>query len=267
MLKYFITIFFIKQQYKIKGAVMEFDEGYEFGLGLFETILVKDNFPILLDMHLERLNKSLEFFEICKSVSKNQVLKYIDDKKSQKDFKNIVLKIIVSEKNIIFKTRTNNYNKEKYENGFYLKLSDIKRNNTSPFVYHKTLNYGECIKEKRRALKNNIDDYLFLNYENNICECSTCNIFLVKENKIYTPNIECGILNGVIREFLIKNYEIIEKNISFEEIRTFDECFVTNSIMGIMPVNKVENVEFKNRNILNIIKKEYEDKCFTHIVK
>ena len=41
---------------------------------------------------------------------------------------------------------------------------------------------------------------------------------------------------------------MVEKRIRPEEVKTFEECFVTNSLLGIMPVSALEDVKFQSRN-------------------
>lgn len=48
----------------------------------------------------------------------------------------------------VFSMRDNPYTPDIYERGFAMDISNVRRNETSPFVYHKTMNYGDCILEK-----------------------------------------------------------------------------------------------------------------------
>ena len=47
---------------------MEFDEGYAFGIGAFETIAVYNGRPVFLEAHLERIKKTLNFLGIDKTI-------------------------------------------------------------------------------------------------------------------------------------------------------------------------------------------------------
>lgn len=58
------------------------------------------------------------------------------------------LKIILTKENVIFSDRKSPYTSAHYENGFTSAISSIRRNETSPFTFHKTLNYGDNILEK-----------------------------------------------------------------------------------------------------------------------
>lgn len=235
---------------------MIFDDGYQFGIGAFETIAVYREEPVFIKEHLERLNKTLIFLGIERIITEDDLKQHL--KSDQGDY--YALKIMVSQKNLIVTKRAIAYDKSHYQKGFDLEYSDIQRNNTSPFVFHKTLNYGECIMEKRRALAMKIDEMIFLNFNGQLCEGTTCNIFFVKENKIYTPELSCGLLPGILRDYIIKTYDVIETGVTPEQIGDFDECFVTNSLMGVMPVRRLDKNVFDSHPITIKIAKDYFNK-------
>ena len=237
---------------------MNLDEGYQFGLGAFETIAVKNRKALFLDDHIRRINNTLDFLEIEKKITNGMVNDYI--RNIDKEY--YALKLMVSEKNTIISTRDISYTKEQYEKGFKLGISEVRRNNTSPFTYHKTFNYGDCIVQKRRALKEKIDDMIFLNHLDEICECSTSNIFFVKDNKLFTPKLSCGLLPGIIREFIRDTYKASEVTISIDEIDGYDECFVTNSLLGIMPVLAIGEHVFSSREYTDYLLKVFINNTF-----
>ena len=92
-------------------------------------------------------------------------------------------------------------------------------------------------------MKKGYNDVLFLNEKGFICETSCANIFFIKNDKIFTPFSQNGLLNGIIRKWIIENYNVLEKNIKLSEINDFDEVFVSNSLVGIMPVNSINNIK------------------------
>jgi len=145
---------------------------------------------------------------------------------------------------------------------FNIDISKIIRNQTSPFVFHKTLNYGECIMEKRTAQEMKLDEMLFLNMNDEICEGTTCNIFFVKKNQLFTPRISSGLLPGIIRDYICRTYSVIEAVITPSQISEFDECFVTNSLLGIMPVHRLAEKIFVKRAITNQILNDYFQNVF-----
>ena len=94
-----------------------------------------------------------------------------------------------------------------------------------------------------------MDEFIFLNTKGEITEGSTTNIFFVKNNKIYTPCTKSGLLNGIMRDYIIENYEVVEKIIVPKDLSEFDEVFLTNSLMGVMRVNSIEN-NIYNKHII-----------------
>ena len=150
-----------------KKETFTVDEGYFFGLGFFETIAVKKGRPLLLDWHLERLVDSCRFLGITFPYSAAAVEKLLAEKNCPE---NGVLKIVASEENILFLTRENHYGPADYEKGFYLAYTKVRRNETSPLTYRKSLNYGDCILEKRAVRGSDIQEPVFLNTRGEIAK-------------------------------------------------------------------------------------------------
>ena len=237
--------------------LIELDEGYSFGLGLFETILFYKGKPIFLDEHLARINKSITDLELkIEKLKKDEVFQYLNNNKNTLEYE--VLKIVLSEKNRIFLKREYTYTEKDYQKGFSLNISKVRRNESSIFTFHKTLNYGDNILEKRKSKKLGYDEPIFLNSKNQITEGATSNIFVVVEDKIYTPKLSCGLLNGIVRQYIISNYDVIEKEIDIEFLNNADEIFLTNSLFGIMPVSNLEKKIFKSQEISKNILQNYK---------
>ncbi|MCY7007824.1 aminotransferase class IV [Fusobacterium simiae] len=242
--------------------LIELDEGYSFGLGLFETILLYKGKPVFLDKHLARINKSIvDLGWNIKKIEKDEVFQYLDNNKNNFEYE--VLKIVLSEKNRLFLKREYTYTEKDYQKGFSLNISEVKRNETSIFTFHKTLNYGDNSLEKRKSKKLGYDEPIFLNSKNQVTEGATSNIFAVVRDKIYTPKLSCGLLNGIVRQYVISNYNVIESEIDLEFLKNSDEIFLTNSLFGIIGVNSLEDKIFKSQKISKEIFKNYEkNSCY-----
>lgn len=232
---------------------IKIDQGYFFGKVVFETINCLDK-PILLDDHLERLSSGLKMLNL-KEIDKEAIKEQI----SKLNIKNKVLKITVSDENIIFTERDNPYINFDYNKSMSLTKTNVLRNSTSILSYIKSGCYIENIIEKNNAIKKGFNDALFTNEKNNVAETSCANIFFVKGEKIITSKIEDGILSGIIRKWVIDNFEVFEKNISYNNIEEFDEVFITNSLMGIVNVNKIDNITYDNRKITDKLMMKYKE--------
>ena len=148
-------------------------------------------------------------------------------------------------------------------------ISNVRRNETSPFVYHKTMNYGDCILEKRAVRGSDIQEPVFLNTRGEIAEGATSNLFFVKGGTLYTPEVSSGLLPGILRRWVLETGKkeglpVVEKRIRPEEVKTFEECFVTNSLLGIMPVSALEDVKFQSRNRTEGWMERYEKSVVQH---
>lgn len=231
---------------------VKLDGGFYFAQGVFETILIKKE-AIFLEEHINRLNKSIDIMNLGEHID----IKFIKNFIKEEKLKNIVLKIVVTEKNIVFSTREIKYSKEDYENGFKIKLSYVLRNPTSRMTYIKSLSYNENLYEYNKANKEGFNEVVFLNIYGNIAEGATSNIFIIKDKKIYTPMISDGILPGVVRNWVIENFEVCEKHLNKKDLYSADEVFITNSVLGIMKVVQFEEKKY-NTNVVEKIRSEYE---------
>ena len=237
--------------YKQGEAIL--DEGIFFGKGVFETILFLEK-PIFLKEHIERLKNGMKELGL-EELEEEMLLDYI----SLNFIKNKAVKILVTPQNIIITEREIPYIEEDYIQGSSLKLSKVRRNSTSMLCYIKSTNYIENMIEKNKAKEDGFKDVLFLNENGYLSETSCANIFIVKNDKIYTPKVSCGLLNGIIRMWVIENFPVIEKELRLDDLKNADEVFITNSLMGIMKVKKFEDIEYKNNKIIKNIQLAYQE--------
>ncbi|MCK5122177.1 MAG: aminodeoxychorismate lyase, partial [Methylococcales bacterium] len=95
-----------------------------------------------------------------------------------------------------------------------------------------------------------IQEGLMLDINGQVIEGTMSNVFLVKDNCLYTPEItQCGV-KGILRDIIIQlanthQIPVVEKTISIDEVYSADELFVSNSIIGIWPVKQIEDKHYK----------------------
>lgn len=107
-------------------------------------------------------------------------------------------------------------------------------------------NYVNSVFAKREAGKNGFDEAIMLNTSGKVSEGSGENIFLVLNEKLYTPSLASSILDGITRDTVIKiaeklGVDVIERDISRGELYTADELFLTGTAAGIAPVLSVDH--------------------------
>lgn len=219
------------------------DDGVFFGRGVFETILCND-VPVFLDEHIDRLRKSMDKMGLL-PLEETTLKEFL----SKLNIKDKALKITVTPSNIIITQREINYKKEDYDRGMSLTISKVRRNSTSILCYIKSTCYIENLIEKEKAKKIGYDDAIFLNEKGYVAETSCANLFISKNKEIFTPKIEDGLLDGIIRRKIIKNCSVNEKSITVQDLKEAEEVIITNSLMEIMPIRKIDEVEYDSQNM------------------
>lgn len=100
------------------------------------------------------------------------------------------------------------------------------------------------------ATENDYQNCLLLNDQKSVVEAGNGNLFIVKDNKVKTPPIADGCLNGITRKQVIsilkdlKDFEIEEASVSPFELQKADELFITNVITGVQPITKYRKKDY-----------------------
>ena len=97
------------------------------------------------------------------------------------------------------------------------------------------------------AIDKGADEALMMDANGFISEGSGENIFIVKDLKLMTPTKD-HCLNGITRQSVIQiakdlNYDVIEKNLTFDDLISADEAFFTGTAVEITPISKVDEVK------------------------
>ncbi|MGB7605482.1 MAG: aminotransferase class IV [Lutisporaceae bacterium] len=242
-------------------------QGFQFGLGVFETILVLEGKPCFMELHFERLMQGCKKLGLQLVLEAEQLKAQAQALISRNNIKNGRLKLLCFRdiKGISTLITVSDYDyKENFcEEGYDICLSEIRRNPHSPMPYIKSLNYGENILTRERAINQGYQEALFMNVYDRLCEGTISNIFWIKDNIVFTPEISCGILNGITRSQVIQlcrnlKLELHEGSYKYEELLEAEEVFITNSLIDIMPISKVENY-FYNISDYKITRKLYAE--------
>ena len=100
------------------------------------------------------------------------------------------------------------------------------------------------------AIDKGADEALMMDVNGFISEGSGENIFIVKDLKLMTPTKD-HCLNGITRQSVIQiakdlNYDVDEKNLTFDDLISADEAFFTGTAVEITPISKVDEVKIGN---------------------
>ncbi|HVY61601.1 MAG TPA: aminotransferase class IV [Planctomycetota bacterium] len=135
---------------------------------------------------------------------------------------------------------------EQYERGIDVAIVSTVRNEigtVDPSI--KTGNYLNSVLALIEAKKRGAADACMLNAHGKLTECTTSNIFFVRDGIAHTPSLESGILAGVTRSGVLRiaresGVSVREGSFDADELRRADEAFITSTTRGIMPVATVD---------------------------
>ena len=236
------------------GNDLVLDDGLQFGRGAFETLRVTDR-PLFLQQHCDRINLALERLDIPRSVALESVSGLIE----RHGIRDCVLKILVTRENELLITRPFPYPPETYERGFHLAITDTRRSSTSPLTSIKTLNYLENLLAREAAVGSGSDDVLFLNERGEMAETTASNLFFVNDGVLYTPEAGCGLLEGIVRQWVMEMFHVRTGRYPLDVLRVAEEAFVTNSVLGIMPVAAVGGQDIPRGDFTQGLMELYEE--------
>ncbi len=120
----------------------------------------------------------------------------------------------------------------------YVVFSEMTIDSASPWFMHKTTRREVYNSEFGAASNAGALDCLFLNEKSQVTEGAITNLFIYKSGKYYTPPIECGLLAGTMRRYLLQeqNVDISEIPLTIADVRNADAVFVCNSVRGVIQV-------------------------------
>jgi branched-chain amino acid aminotransferase len=153
---------------------------------------------------------------------------------------------------------------EQKKKGLRLDISKWKRPSpeSAPFDAKAAGLYMICTLSKHQAERDGYTDALMADYRGYISEATGANIFFVKDGALHTPLPDC-FLNGITRQTVIelsrsKGITVIERHITFDELATFEQCFLTGSAAEITPVSEIKGHFFTVGDFVMNLASDYD---------
>jgi len=112
-------------------------------------------------------------------------------------------------------------------------------------------NYANAGLARVEALKEGYDEAIMLNNQGKIAEGSAENIFILKDDKIITPPLTAGVLEGITRDSVIQiiefnGGEVIEADLDREDLYVADEVFMTGTAAEVKSVTEIDKTVIGN---------------------
>ncbi|RYG01978.1 MAG: aminodeoxychorismate lyase [Chitinophagaceae bacterium] len=139
----------------------------------------------------------------------------------------------------------NNYPESYHSSGVVVKLCDLRLGCNSALAGLKHLNRLEQVLARAELVDSQHAEGILLDTNNNLVEAVFSNVFIVKNNELYTPDLSSSGVAGVMRRFIIEELSTqlkVNVNVcvlSVDELFSADEIFLCNSLNGIWPVTEV----------------------------
>lgn len=260
-----------------EAFISPFDHGFLYGLGVFETFRVYDGHPFLLDDHITRINQGLKELNILYTCSRHQVEEILQELLLANGLTDARVRLNISAGEAPVGLQTEPYEQPNIlvfmqeitvPNGLQEKKGMIlktRRNTPEISERLKSHHYLNNIAAKREIKDSLGSEGIFLSGGGYLAEGIVSNLFWVKQNTLYTPDIQTGILNGITRQFIIKvagqsGIVVQEGFYKIEDLVGADEVFCTNSIQEIFSLREIEgiyNYQGRNGKIANFLYDAY----------
>ncbi|MBI5206956.1 MAG: aminotransferase class IV [Candidatus Firestonebacteria bacterium] len=256
---------YINGEYILKenAKISVFDHGFLYGDAVFETMRSFDGKLFKLSEHIDRLLKSAHGIFLQHKFTKYEIAQAVSKTMEKNQALDAYIRICISRgvgqvsldidaclnpMLIIFVKPIIDIPIQ----GVKIAIVKTRRNLISAMnPSFKTANMLNNILSKLEAKRLNAFEGIMLNSDGYITEGSISNIFIIKNFKLITPSINTGILEGIARNTIIElasraNLTVFEELIKPEELYEIDECFLTNSVRGIIPVNQIDDIKINN---------------------
>ncbi|NUQ57342.1 MAG: aminotransferase class IV [Candidatus Paceibacter sp.] len=232
------------------------DLGLLRGYGVFDALATLNNGKIFLyDEHYERLKNSSGRLGLNLPLGKEEMRAAITELLRKNNLEKAAVRIVItggraldmlyfdpnSPTFFILAKELKPLPKKLFESGAKLITADFGR--YMPEI--KTLNYQAAVKAFNEG-KKTAKDFLEILYVSDgfVLEASTSNFFVFKNDVLITPSE--GILKGTTRNLVIKlakenGFSVEERELSFQEMKTADEAFITSTYKDITPIVQVDD--------------------------
>ncbi len=225
------------------------DLGLQRGYGIFDFMKLINRQNPWIDWYMDRLHNSMRIAGLSLPYNETQLIEIIDDLLTANQVKNAYIKIVVtagySEDGYSMTSKNNVFifampipakGSGSIHQGML--ISDEYRRDI-PTI--KSTNYmRSCMLHPKIKAARAVD--VLYHWDGYVSEASRCNIFVVKDNAVRTPDKH--ILKGVTRRRVLNiqdpNISVSESSIRIEDVFNADEIFITSSTKGIMPIVAID---------------------------
>lgn len=245
---------------KEDAKVSVFDHGLLYGDGGFEGIRTYGRCVFRLKEHIKRLYETLHTLMLEVPMSQQEMIDAVVETLKRNNIDDGYIRLVVTRGEgdlgldpkkcfgkpsiIIIADSIKLYPQELYDNGMEIITVPTVRNHPEALNPQlKSLNYLNNIMAKIEAGNAGFNEAIMMDPSGYVAECTGDNIFIIKDGKMFTPNI--GRLKGITMNAVMElaqkeKIEVSETSLTRHEIFNADECFLTGTAAEIVPIVKVD---------------------------
>jgi 4-amino-4-deoxychorismate lyase len=117
-------------------------------------------------------------------------------------------------------------------------VSPVRLDSSDPWLRHKTTKRA-LYDDARASLPQGVDEVLFLNERDEVCEGTITNIFVRRNVRLLTPPVSCGLLPGILRKELIDVSRAEEHVLTLKDLKSAKAIFFGNSLRSLIPADVI----------------------------
>ena len=229
-----------------EAVISVFDHGITVGDGVFETLKVLGGEPIALSRHLRRLQRSCEVLGLSQpdtDLVRDAIHEVIDSEGDAAHLGRLRITVtggsgpLASDRHSGAQTTIIALRPmQPWPATTTATVVPWLRNERSAVAGAKTTSYAENVVALAWAHERGYSEGLFVNTLGELCEGTGTNLFVVREDEVFTPPLSSGCLGGITRELLLEWGLARERIVTQEDLQTADEVFLTSSTRDVHPV-------------------------------
>lgn len=243
-----------------QAKLSAYDHGFLYGNGLFETMRAYEGKVFRLHDHIKRIIRSTEILDWRYSFAADELIQAVYSTLAVNDLSEASIRLTLSRGAgyarpdafcsqptiAVYAAPYQAPAALEYHTGWPVATASIRRNQTSPACRIKSANYLDNLLARSEVKLKGAKEALLLNSDGMIAEGTIANFFFVINGKLVTPHVASGLLPGITRAVVL---ELAAKMPIVSEIRAVypeelwmaSEVFITNSLLEIMPVNRLDD--------------------------
>lgn len=256
---------------RVDARVSAFDAGLQHGVGLFETMSARDGRVLRLREHLARLVASVAALRLSESLRAEPLAEAVEQTVERTGLSSARVRLTVTggDLNLVLRDGSRPqhhptilivaqpptpYPPALFENGIVISVAGFRSNPLDPMAGHKTLWYWPRLAALQQASAAGAGEALVLSVTNHLAGGCVSNLFLVKDGVVSTPiargeeapdALRSPVLPGITRQWVVDEFDrraipVERRMLSIDDLLSAEECFLTNSSWGVLPVVAVE---------------------------